>query len=157
MANSVRVVDRGARRVVQSIGTMKGPLALVVGVMGKEGGKVHGQGKGATVAEIAAAHEFGLGVPERSWLRGWFDEHRTEIQEDLKKVSRAVILGRLTREQGLELLGVKYVGQIQARIATSLPPPNAEATIRKKGSSTTLIDSGQFRSAITSELERMSG
>ncbi len=162
--NSVRVVDRGANRVVRAAVSMAGPLALQVGIMGSQAAQAHKerQEDGAvapgpqSVGEIAAAHEFGLGVPERSWLRGWFDAHQAEIREDLAKVTRGVLLGRFTREQGLEILGVKYVGQIQARMATSIPPPNAPSTIARKGSSVTLIDTNQMRSAVTYMLERIS-
>lgn len=161
--NTVTDKDRGARRVVAAATSMAGPIALNVGVQGKEGGAKHnvrtadGVKQGAqTVAEVAAAHELGLGVPERSWLRGWFDEHQAEIQEDLRKVARGVLLGRFSREEGLEILGVKYVGQIQVRMATSIPPPNDPETIKRKGSSVTLIDTGQLRSAVTYALEKIS-
>lgn len=161
--NSVTVRDRGANRVVRAVTSMSGPVALQVGVMGKAAEAKHNvrQEDGTitqgdqTVAEVAASHELGLGVPERSWLRGWFDEHQAEIREDLAKIQRGVLLGRFTREQGLEILGVKYVGQIQARMATSIPPPNAPSTIKRKGSSVTLVDTGQMRSAVTYALEKL--
>lgn len=43
----------------------------------------------ATLSEIAAAHEFGLGVPERSFIRAWFDANeqrlRTEVTESMRQ------------------------------------------------------------------------
>jgi hypothetical protein len=123
-------------------------------VQGQKGAEKHKSGGGLSVAEIAELHEFGLGVPERSWLRDWFDSKESAINEDLRKVGRGILLGRFTREQGLEILGVKYVGEIQARIATNIPPALADSTIKRKGSSVALIDTGQFRSAITYLLEK---
>jgi hypothetical protein len=153
LPNRVRVVDKGARDVVRRMGAARGSLALAVGVQGKKGIERH-KGSILTVAEIAELHEFGLGVPERSWLRAWFDENQAEIREDIRKVGRGILLGRFTRERGLEILGLKYVGQIQRRIASNIPPPLAPATIAKKGSSVALIDTGQLRSAISYVVEK---
>jgi hypothetical protein len=154
LANRVRVRDRGARALLRRVGEAKGPIILSVGVQGQKGAEQHKQGSGLSVAEIAELHEFGLGVPERSWLRDWFDTNEASIKEDLRKVARGILLGRFTREQGLEILGVKYVGEIQLRIASNIPPALAESTVKRKGSSVALIDTGQFRSAITYLLEK---
>ena len=149
MANTVTVKDRGARQVVRSVGAAsgKGPV-LQVGLQGAKGLARH-EGTALSVAEVALFHEFGLGVPERSWLRGWFDEHKSEIEEDLRKVTRGILLARFTKERGLEILGLKYVGQIQQRITSNIPPALAPSTIARKGSSVALVDTGQLKSAIT--------
>lgn len=123
-----------------------------VGIQGRKAEEK--KANGLTVAALGAIHEFGLGVTERSWLRGWFDENQVEIAEDLRKAGRGILLGRFTRERILDVLGLKYVGQIQARIARNIPPPLAAATIRKKGSSVALIDTNQLRSAITHMLSK---
>jgi hypothetical protein len=141
--------DRGARAVVRRLGAAKGKLELSVGIQGRQATEAHKQTEGLTVAALGAIHEFGLGVPERSWLRAWFDENQGEIAEDLRKAGRGILLGRFTRERILEILGLKYAGQIQARIASNIPPALAPSTVARKGSSVALIDTGQLRSAIT--------
>lgn len=120
---------------------------MTVGIQGKAALEAHGS---VSIVDLGAIHEFGLGDnPERSWLRGWFDENLPALEADIRNVSRQVLLGRMTTEHGLDLLGQKYVGQIQKRMAESIPPPLKPATIRRKGSSTTLIDTGQLRSSIS--------
>lgn len=154
-----RVVDRGGAKLARFARNLRGPgAAVLVGVQGKEAKATHRTEDGEeaqTVGEIASQHELGLGVPERSWLRDWVDENRAQIQEDLRRAMRLVLLGRMTKEQAVSLLGVKYVGEIQARISAGIDPANAPSTIARKGSSTPLIDTGQFRSAITHVLESM--
>ncbi len=145
--------DRGFKRLVKGLQAQNVPQALVVGVQGKEAAEPSKDNPELTVGAVATFNELGLGVPERSFLRDWADQHKEEIQEDLRKVQRAVLAGKMTAERGLQILGLKYVGQIQTRIANGIAPPNAESTIRQKGSSVPLMDRGQLRSAITFLLE----
>lgn len=152
---AVKDTDHGYNRTVKGLFDAGTPRQLLVGIQGVEAAAPEGESQ-LTVAEVANRHEFGIGVPERSWLRAWFDERRGEIERDLSRVMRRVSEGRLTLDQGLNLLGQKYQAQIQERISNGIPPPNSDATIAAKGSSTPLIDTGQMRSSITYILETMS-
>lgn len=161
MARVNQVKDSGGKKLEEFKRRLgdKGVASILVGVQGKGAEETHnGENPDQeTVGEIAGRHELGIGVPERSWLRAWVDENNPMIQDDLRAAMRAVLLGRLTREQAVEILGVKYVGLIQTRIANGILPPNAPSTIARKESSTPLIDTGQMRSAITYVLESMLG
>lgn len=110
-----------------------------------------------TILEVAIINEFGSEdgqhPPARSFLRAWFDGARDDILDRLQKEMQGVIAGKRTKEQALERVGMWAVGQIQARIAAGIAPPNAESTIRRKGSSTPLIDVGALRSAISYKVE----
>lgn len=147
--STVTIVDRdmGMKQLMKEL-DQKSTSAVYVGIQGKEA-DAREEGGELTVGEVASQHEFGLGVPERSWLRGWFDENIDRIHEDLRKVTQKILKLELTKEQALQLLGVKYVAEIQKRIVAGIEPPNAPSTIKAKGSSTPLIDTGQLKSAIT--------
>lgn len=147
MPPPVRVVDRGAARLLRTVGA--GPAHVDVGVLGAEGEAEHAGAPGVTVAQVAAWAELGIGQPMRSWLRAWVDENESTIQAQISSELRLVIAGTITRDQALARIGAWMVGQIQARIAAGIDPPNAPSTIEKKGSSTPLIDKGQLRSSIT--------
>ncbi len=151
--NTVRDIDRGYRKLHKNLAD-GGAVSMLVGVQGKEADEAHQESE-QTVGEVASINELGLGVPERSFLRAWVDENEAAIMEDLRDVMRGVLAGRFTKEQGMQLLGVKYVAAIQERITAGIEPPNAPYTIAKKGSSTPLIDTGQLKSAITFLLEAM--
>lgn len=120
---------------------------IEVGILEADGAKPHGEG--LTVLDVATFNEFGLGVPERSFLRAWFDDNRPRAMTILGAVLRTVVSGQRTKEQALELLGARFVAEIQKRIAQGILPPNSEETIKKKGSSVPLIDTGQLRTSIT--------
>jgi hypothetical protein len=117
--------------------------------------------KRLTVVEVATFHEFGLGVPQRSFLRAFADERQAEIAGRLRTISQAIAKG-LVRVGGSEVkpavalhrLGAWLAGQVKARISAGLEPALAESTIRKKTRAgkrgqTPLIDTGQLRSSIT--------
>lgn len=122
---------------------------LTTGVHGEEGGAGHTEG--LTVSDIAEANEFGLGVPERSWLRAWFDENEPKLHKAIKaELDAALDTGKPKR--AFKSLAVTIQASIQQRISNGIDPENAESTIRQKGSSTPLIDEGIFRSAILTKV-----
>jgi hypothetical protein len=121
---------------------------ISLGVQGSEASQMHGTSN-ATVADIAAFHEFGLGVPQRSFLRGWADEDKDRIAKVMQNVLKVVTKGKMSAEQGLNQAGAIFVGWIQLRISNRIPPPLASSTIARKKSDVPLIDTGQLRSSIT--------
>ena len=146
--------DRGYAALMKRLKAEK--LSLTVGVHEAEGSEPHGDEM--TVADLATIHEFGLGhVPERSFLRAWADEQAEEIKKDLGGIGKAVAEGKLTAEQGLERFGSLAVGQIQQRIVAGIDPPLAEETVKRKGSSTPLVDTGQLKSSITYVVKKGDG
>ena len=102
-----------------------------------------------TIADIAYWNEFGLGVPERSFIRAWFDEASAENRAALKNALALVLRGEKTIEEALTLVGLRFVGKMQQRISKGVEPPNAASTIKAKGSSKPLIDTGQLRQSLT--------
>ena len=125
-------------------------LSVDVGVLGSNASRSKEGSPGVTVLDVATWAEFGLGQPQRSWLRGYVDTHAKEIQKVIDRELKRVQQGKQSVERALDRVGVWLVGEIQDRIADGIDPANAPSTIAKKGSSTPLIDTGQFRSSITS-------
>lgn len=156
----IKKVDRGYQKLLGSLADLKKGPGVSVGIHAKEGAVAHKSPpkeehpRELTVVDVAAIQEFGLGVPERSWLRDWFEEASEENRETLRRLALLVLKGQKTAEQALELAGLKFVGDMQKRISQGIPPPNAPSTIAAKGSSTPLIDSGQMRQSL-SHLVRM--
>jgi len=98
---------------------------------------------------VAAANEFGTDtIDERSFIRSTFEENKESLAALSKAEAQAIIEGRKTVENSLQLMGAYHVGQIQAKIHSNIPPPNDQKTIDRKGSSVTLIDSGQLVQSI---------
>ena len=153
MSSSVRDVDRGYKDLVARVfSAAKRKPVIEVGVL--DGERPHGD-DAVSILEVAVFNEFGTAtIPERSFIRAWFDENEAGLRQDLVKLMQSVVRGQRTPDQILELLGQRCVGQIQARIAAGIAPDNAPSTVARKGSSTPLIDTGALRSSISYRVEK---
>ena len=162
MAATVTDRDHGYKAMLDRIYTAAKTRPVVrVGVQAADGEKAYvkkadraandnGEEHALTVLQVAIFNEFGTDrIPERSFLRAWFDANRDVIRHKFQLLMRSVLNGKRTKEDILELIGQWCVGQIQLRIAQGIGPPNAESTIARKGSSTPLIDTGVLRSSIS--------
>ncbi len=135
-------------------GTATKPPTIKVGIFASDGDRPHDGDTDVTVLEVAMWNEFGTDrIPERSFLRAWFDENRDRCRLAMRKMLEAVVEGKYTREQAVELVAQRFVGEIQKRIAEGIPPPNAPSTVAQKGSDTPLINKGQLRSSISYEVD----
>jgi len=109
----------------------------------------------ASVGVVAAAHEYGLGVPLRSWLRSPIDARIKDIRKRQQRLARKVVAGKMTADMALERLGLWLTGEIKKAMSAGLPvKPLDQETIDRKRSSKPLIDTGQLRSSITHEVVR---
>jgi hypothetical protein len=50
-------------------------------------------------------------------------------------------------------VGMKLENNIRIKILSNIPPPNASSTIRSKGSSHTLIDTGEMLESVSHEVD----
>lgn len=107
----------------------------------------------ATLAAVAMYHEFGLGVPERSFIRGWYDENEDEIKAFIYALAKRVVEGELTQDTALRLLGTSFRDHIKQRIRANIPPPLARETVKRKGHEIALIDTEQLINEIDYKLE----
>lgn len=114
-------------------------------------------GDGTSVALIAAVNEFGTNhagrnrkvkIPERSWKRSVFDKNINRIWRVIEQLISKILTGQLTAEKAIAQLGEWWTGMEKDSITNLTSPPNAPITIRKKGSSNPLIDTGQMRNSI---------
>jgi hypothetical protein len=92
-------------------------------------------------------------IPPLSLIGATIHAHAAEITELQTKLAAQVLVGKITHDQALGLLGAKVVAMVQARLASNIPPPLKPATIKRKKSSVALIDTGQLRSAVTWKVE----
>lgn len=141
----VVVKDNGYTAVVANAGAANG-AKIAVGI--------HSDASGEVMAK-AEANEFGTDTaPARSFVGAFADEHQDEIVTMIEKqLEQAIKQGR-DPLQALEAIALKIQGDMQANIAAGIEPPNAPATIARKGSSTPLIDKGELRSSIAGKVIR---
>lgn len=103
---------------------------------------------GADVAEVAAYNELGSSTsPARPFMRQSFENHESELQKACDDVNNTLSKGG-TAQQALTRLGTFAKGLVQEEIVDGDFAPNAESTIKQKGSAQPLIDTGLMRQSV---------
>jgi hypothetical protein len=111
---------------------------------------------GVSVGAVAQAHEFGDGVPMRSFVRAWFDENAEGATKLAVNTMRAA-----PQAVGVaaELAAAKMAAQCQNRMAAGIPPDLEEATKRARerhGQAppyVPLIETGTLKSHVVGDAE----
>ena len=105
------------------------------------------------MAAVAAWNEFGTEtIPERPFFRRAIAEMEGGISNIVKAgidTKKMVVDDRLA-----DRVGAYAQGQLQESLTALKEPPNAPSTIKEKGSSSPLIDTGHMRESVTWEVER---
>lgn len=94
-----------------------------------------------TVAEVAAIHEFGLGITQRSFLFSTVAERKEKWTEQLKKLLKNVT-SEADYVEKIKLLAIKMQSDVRRKFTA-----NDWAPVKRGG--TPLVDSGQLRRAIS--------
>ena len=151
---TIKSVDHGYDKTVKTLKKLGKPTGVAIGILAKDANRKSSSGE-TTLLKVGTWNELGTDtIPARSFIRETFDMHRDEGMRRLTGLMRQVARGELDEEVALNRFGLWFQGVVQARMAESIPPPNAPSTIKKKGSDTTLIDHGLLRSAISYEIRR---
>lgn len=148
-------VDRGYARVLRTLQHLHGG-GVYVGIRQEKGSEVE-EGDDLNLAQIAAVNEFGSSdghVPERSFLRSTVDENKERYFSQMVKDLGSTVDGDVmfSEQQVLKRMGLRAVADVQKKITELQDPPNAPSTIKRKGSSNPLIDTGRMRQSIDYEI-----
>lgn len=112
---------------------------------------------GTSLVEVAAYNEFGSSdTPERPFMRQSFENHESELKAACDLVNQALANGGAL-DNALDKLGVSAKALVQEEIVNGGFAPNAESTIKKKGSEQPLIDSGTMRQSVNYVIKRREG
>ena len=122
---------------------------------GGTGKKSESKGKGATILEYAIFNEYGTSrIPKRPFFRlsVGTQKAQNEIKEYLNTQIENIISGELTGQGAYENLGTFVVQKIKKTIMSGNFAPNDAKTIKRKGSSTPLIDTHSLYNSISYEI-----
>jgi hypothetical protein len=146
-------------------------LEITAGIFSEQGSQPKKKGKGAkkasklTLIEIAACHEFGallkdaagevIGeIPQRSFLRGWFDANQERIQAEF--IRRLVANPPEKWRRALNQTALWIEAELKRNIRRGGTPPFqklAKETERRKRSTKPLIDTSQLVNSILAKVD----
>ena len=92
-------------------------------------------------------------IPPRPFLAPAINNNRDKIAKASGALLDAVIHMRMSKRDALGKLGALAQGLVQQQIRAVRSPENAASTVRQKGSSHPLIDSGQLVQNVAWEYE----
>lgn len=106
-----------------------------------------------TNAALGYIHDNGspaANIPARPFMRPGVENARAEAAAIFRDAAARELRGETGAiERSLHLVGLLVVGSIQRKITEGPFEPLRPATIRRKGSSRPLIDTGQMRQAVS--------
>jgi hypothetical protein len=149
----MRIVNPNAGKdLLKKINDYK-KLEVAVGL--PRGKRLKNYKTGKTVLDVGLVHEYGSisrNIPQRSFLRTPFLVKDREIKKQIEKQAINVFDKKETIFSGLSKIGIFATGVSQMAFTSrgyGNWKPLSEKTIRAKGSSRELIDTGTLRSSIT--------
>jgi hypothetical protein len=161
--NKVTRRDNGAKALFRRL---EGTGEVTVGIHEAKGaepkkGEDGDDDSGMSLIDVAIIHEFGapsVGIPERSFIRAWADESKARHDDEMAKMAKLVVEGKMTLETALQRIGLRRQAEVQKRIRDRIPPPLKDATIEKKTvngkrGDVPLTGTGQLRSGISHEVK----
>jgi phage gpG-like protein len=164
---TVKVIDRGWNQIKREVVDLDNSY-VKVGVLSSAGttrspatitrARPSKTGKGAkaiAMAHLAAIHEHGAprsNIPSRPFMKQAYDQNRQKLDSAKKRLLSAIYSLSMTAEQGLSKLGLLHVAQIQRQFVKGSFTPLKPATVKRKGSSKPLIDTGALRRSVDHEV-----
>lgn len=103
-------------------------------------------GAGYRVLGETPAHV--IKIPMRSFIRSTVDSNKEEYARLAASLIKRILLGKMDKFMALSVMGQKIEADIKRTIVTMKHPPLAPATIRAKGSSSLLQDTGHLKNSI---------
>ncbi len=151
----MEVIDKytpEGKRLIETLGKIGG-LEVCVGFQAGQ----NFEEDGVDVANVALWNEVGTSrSPSRPFMQDSVDNHEAEIQQFMRETAEEVY-GGLDERAALEKVGLFQKDLMQEEIKSGSFAPNAPSTIKKKGSSKPLIDTGRMRQSVNYVIRKKGG
>ena len=125
------------------------------GILAKDGSNNHSEG--ITVFQIGMIHEFGApekNIPRRSFIRVPIENNIKEITKLIENNHKLVSENSMSAKVALDRIGLKAQNTIKKSFRDNDWKANSRATVKRKGSSRPLINTGQLVGSISYIVEK---
>ena len=104
---------------------------------------------GQNLAQVAFYNEYGtMAIPSRPFMRTTLSQNREALDNLIDQQVNEVYTAHVEPRQFMGRIGAWYSGQMKDTITIGPWVKNTAATIKRKGSSKPLIDTGNLRATI---------
>ena len=97
----------------------------------------------------ASGGGWGGPVPARPFITAAIWNNRQQLRAQIRAIALGIVQRGENPRIGLGRLGQYATGLVQGEIVKGVPPPNSPVTIKLKGSSKPLVDTGRLKGAVT--------
>lgn len=153
-SNKVKVKDTGYTKYKKALEQLNSN-EIRVGLFSKAGEKVLTKALVNEFGTSRAGKNGNITIPARSFIRSTYNEQVETVVKRFKQIMQAIQKGNYSVRPKLKLIGLEVQAAMQEKIITLKDPPNAPSTIAKKGSSNPLIDTGEMKNAISSQVKKI--
>lgn len=147
----VKVVDKGFDKYHSAIKKLDSKK-VAVGLFAAVGDEVLTKGIVNEFGTTKAGKNRNITIPERSYLRSTYNKNFRKVGKRFAQIMSSFSRGNYSVLNKLKLIGLEQENKVKETMTSLKNPPNAPSTIRAKGSSNPLIDTGELRSKISSEV-----
>lgn len=92
-------------------------------------------------------------IPERPFMRTAVAKTNADLKPMMKSAARSILTGRATMRQQLSKMGIKGQQDMRDTIASGAFAANSPTTIKLKGSSKPLVDTGEMSRNVTWQID----
>lgn len=152
IVSSVVVRDNGLlSRIINS--AKQCTARVSVGYFADQG--VHGGKPSITLGNLARIHEHGTArTPKRAFVAPALAKNRDKYLKLVGGSFLPIVRGQKTTAQTWHYVGQQAVADVQSYMVQASFTPLSPKTIRAKGSSRPLIDTGQLRQSVTYKVKK---
>lgn len=148
----VEIIDHGFDKYYKAIKDLNSK-AVHVGIFADVGDKVLTKAIVNEFGTARAGKKNNITIPERSFIRSTYNKQQKKVAGRFNQIFMSFSRKQYNVLPRLKLIGLEQEAATKQAITDMKYPPNAASTVAKKGSSHPLIDTGELRSKITSEVK----
>ena len=147
----VKVKDNGYNSYLKAVKDLNGK-GIKVGLFAAVGDEVLTKGIVNEFGTTKAGKGKNITIPERSFIRSTYNKNYKKVSRRFGQIFESFSKKNYAVIPKLKLIGLEQENKTKQTITDMKSPPNKKSTIAAKGSSHPLIDTGELRSKITSEV-----
>jgi len=151
VGTKVKDIDKGFKLLMNNLRVLDGQV-VKIGILERNAKDKYPNG--ATLGEVAVRNEFGIGPPERRFLRSTFDQKNKQWAKEIAKyMSQQSVRSTFDRRVTI-FIGKVIRNDVAQTVLLKKSPPNARFTVLRKGFNDPLIHTFKLHNSLNFEVKK---